>query len=108
VDLAAGRTMPWDRVWALAHQNTRFDFDAPEWKPCQSFLRGSIAPLFAAVSARVDEASGRVTFAHPRLSSLTIDPDDEADRRRFLDWVGRSVPRGVPGRCGWPGRRGGG
>jgi hypothetical protein len=97
VDLAAGRTMPWDRVWALAHQNTRFDFDAPEWKPCQSFLRGSIAPLFAAVSARVDEASGRVTFAHPRLSSLTIDPDDEADRRRFLDWVRPICPEGGPG-----------
>jgi hypothetical protein len=97
VELAAGRTMPWDRVWALAHEKSRFDFDAPEWRPCQSFLRGSIAPMFAAVSARVDEASGRVTFAHPRLSSLTIDPDDEAGRQRFLDWVRPICPEGGPG-----------
>jgi len=104
--LAAGRTMPWDRVWALAHAKTRFDFDAPAWQSFQSFLRGSIAPLFAAVSARVDETSGRIAFQHPRLGELEIDPDDPADWTRFVDWVRPLCPEGpgplalarVPGR----------
>jgi len=105
-ELTPGRTLPWDRVWALAHEKTRFDFDVPEWRPCQSFLRGSIAPLFAAVSARVDEASGRVTFRHPQLPDLEIDPDTTEGRSRFLDWVRPLCPDGpgplalarVPGR----------
>ena len=95
--LAAGGTLPHDRAWALAHERTRFDFTAPAWVSWQSFLRGSIAPLFAAVSARVDEATGRITFTHPRLAPLTIDPEDAADRGRFLDWVRPICPDGVPG-----------
>jgi uncharacterized protein YcbX len=92
--LAAGGTMPWDRVWALAHEKTRFDFEAPEWRPCQSFLRGSIAPLFAATSAHVDEASGQVTFRHPRLDDLTVDPDSAAGQAAFLAWVAPLCPEG--------------
>jgi uncharacterized protein YcbX len=97
VSLATGCTMPFDRVWALAHEKTRFDFAAPGWMPCQSFLRGSIAPLFAAMTARADEAAGKVTLSHPRLADLTIDPDNVADQARFLDWVAPICPPGVPG-----------
>lgn len=97
VDLSAGRTMPFDRVWALAHAKTRFDFESPGWTPCQSFLRGSIAPLFAAVTACVDEAAGKLTVSHPHLSDLTFDPDDPAGRARFLDWVTLICPQGAPG-----------
>jgi uncharacterized protein YcbX len=104
--LAAGRTMAWDRVWALAHEKTRFDFDAPEWTPCSSFLRCSIAPQFAAASAAFDEAAGRLTLRHPQLPELTIDPDDPGDVARLRDWVTPICPAGpgpltlakVPGR----------
>lgn len=94
--LEPGRTMPFDRTWALAHERTRFDFDAPSWVSWQSFLRGAIAPLFAAVSASVDEATGRIAFRHPRLPALEIDPEDTADRARFLDWVRPICPEGMP------------
>jgi uncharacterized protein YcbX len=97
VTLAAGQTMPFDRVWALAHEKTRFDFDAPEWAPCASFLRGSIAPLFAAVGVAVDEAAGRLSLSHPRLPDLSIDPEDTDDRERFRGWVAPICPEGVPG-----------
>lgn len=100
VALSAGRTMPFDRVWALAHEKTRFDFDAPGWAPCQSFLRGSIAPLFGAVTARVDEAAGTLTLSHPQLADISIDPDDAADSKRFLGWVAPICPQGVPGPLG--------
>jgi hypothetical protein len=100
VELLAGRTMPFDRVWALAHEKTRFDFDAPGWVPCQSFLRGSIAPLFGAVTARTDEAAGKLTLSNPQLADLTVDPDDPADRARFLGWIAPICPRDVPGPLG--------
>jgi uncharacterized protein YcbX len=93
-ELTPGRTMPFDRVWALAHETTRFDAAAPAWAPCQSFLRGSIAPLFAATSARVDEAAGTITFANPQLPELIIDPENAGDRARFLDWVRPICPEG--------------
>jgi hypothetical protein len=96
VALSAGHTMPFDRVWALAHEKTRFDFDTPDWAPCQSFLRGSIAPLFGAVTARVVGAAGKVTLSHPELEDISIDPDDAADRTRFLGWVAPICPQGVP------------
>jgi uncharacterized protein YcbX len=100
VTLDAGRTMPFDRAWALAHEKTRFDFEAPGWAPCQSFLRGSIAPLFGAVTARFDEAAGRLTLSHPQLENISIDPDDRADRARVLGWVAPICPQGVPGPLG--------
>jgi len=58
VTLEPGHTMPGDRVWALAHEKTRFDFGNPEWTPCSAFLRCAIAPQFAAVSARRISTSG--------------------------------------------------
>ena len=105
VALEAGRTMPWDRVWALAHEKTRFDFDAPEWAPCQAFLRCSIAPQFAAISAR-SLGDGRLSLTHPKLGELTLDPAVEADQARLVNWVRPVCPEGpgplrlarVPGR----------
>lgn len=94
VALAEGRTMPMDRVWALAHENTRFDFDAPEWAPCSAFLRCSIAPLFAAAAARYDEATSRLTLRHPQLPDLSIDPGDAGDQARLRDWVAPICPQG--------------
>ena len=105
VTLEPGRTMPGDRVWALAHEKTRFDFDNPEWTPCSAFLRCAIAPQFAAVSARsLDD--GRLTLTHPNLGELTLDPAREADQARLVDWVRPICPKGpgplrlarVPGR----------
>ena len=105
VALEAGRTMPWDRVWALAHEKTRFEFDTPEWAPCQSFLRGSIAPQFAAISAR-SLSDERLCLTHPKLGEVTLDPAEEVDQARLIDWVRPICPEGpgplrlarVPGR----------
>ena len=97
VALSPGRTMPYDRAWALAHAKTRFDFDAPDWVACQSFLRCAIAPRFAAVSARMDETAGHLTLTHPKLDGLTIDPEDPADQARFIAWVAPLCPETGPG-----------
>ncbi|MDH3667005.1 MAG: MOSC domain-containing protein [Paracoccaceae bacterium] len=93
VDLVAGATIPYDRAWALAHEKTRFDFDAPEWTPCSAFLRCSIAPQFAAISARASD-DGKLTLSHPKLGEITIDPDDAADQARLIAWVTPICPEG--------------
>lgn len=94
--LVAGATMPFDRVWALAHEKSRASAAEPAWLPPSAWLRAAVVPLFAAVSARLDEAGGRLTLSHPRLTEITFDPDDPADQRRFLDWAAALVPARLP------------
>lgn len=93
VELVAGATIPFDRAWALAHEKTRFDFDAPEWTACSAFLRCSIAPQFAAISASAGD-DGRLTLTHPKLGEIAIDPDNAADQVRLIAWVTPICPEG--------------
>lgn len=82
--LTAGACLPWDRQWAVAHEAAKL---SPGWNPCVNFARGAKAPALMAVTARLDEASARVTLSHPDLPDLSFRPDDPADLPRFLAWA---------------------
>jgi uncharacterized protein YcbX len=43
-----------------------------------------------AITAKLDEASGKVTLSQPELPDLTFDPDTEAEL--FVDWVRPIMP----------------
>ncbi|MEX5727484.1 uncharacterized protein Ga0609869_000837 [Rhodovulum iodosum] len=88
VTLEAGRTMPWDRTWAVAHEAAKTD--GRGWAPCANFSRGAKAPRLMAIAARLDEAAGRITLTHPDRPAVTFDPDNEA--ALFLDWVAPLMP----------------
>ncbi|WP_420557216.1 MOSC domain-containing protein [Roseovarius sp.] len=88
VTLTEGRTMPWDRRWAVAHEMSRAD--GTEWAPCANFSRGAKTGTLMAISARVDDQSGSVTLAHPDRPDLTFDPEEDQDA--FLDWVRPLMP----------------
>ncbi|MEL6597467.1 MAG: MOSC domain-containing protein [Pseudomonadota bacterium] len=88
VQLIAGKTMPWDRHWAIAHEAAKADNTA--WSSCANFSRGAKAPRLMAVSAQMDEAAGRVTLRHPDLGELTVDPDTEAEA--LIAWAAPLVP----------------
>ncbi|MGB5557838.1 MAG: MOSC N-terminal beta barrel domain-containing protein [Paracoccaceae bacterium] len=90
VPLTAGRTMPWDRTWAVTHENTKSDGTA--WAPCANFSIGSRAPLLQAIVASLDEATGTVSLTHPDRPDLRFNPDTE--QGRFLEWVGPLMPQG--------------
>jgi uncharacterized protein YcbX len=90
VTLRAGRTLPWDRHWAVAHEAARAEDG--EWAPCVNFTRGAKAPALMAVSSRLDETSGSVTFRHPELEEITLHP--ERDAARLLDWSRPLQPEG--------------
>lgn len=87
VTLEAGKCLPWDRVWAVAHDRSKWDADDPKWMRCVNFLRGSNAPQIQAIDCALDERSGTVTFRHPRADAITAMLDDPADAARFIDWL---------------------
>jgi uncharacterized protein YcbX len=73
VRLAPGETLPGDRVWALAHDRSRFDFDAPAWAPCTTFLRGAAFPRL--IAAETEGAPpGPIRFRHPDRPELEAEP----------------------------------
>lgn len=103
VELATGSTMPWDRTWAVAHEDSAATGEA--WSPCAAFSRVAKAPSLMAIEAKLDEASETVSLAHPDRPPLSFAPDEDAGA--FLDWVRPLMPEGraasarivrVPGR----------
>lgn len=86
-DLVAGATMPWDRVWAVAHDAARVARGADEWASCLNFVRGARTAEVMAVRAVLDEAAGRITLSHPRRPEITLDPDDADDAARLVEWL---------------------
>lgn len=80
--------MPWDRIWAVAHDAS--DTDGSAWAPCNHFSRGSKAPGLAAISAELDETTERVTLTHPELGTLSFHPDSEG--HKLIAWAGGLIP----------------
>lgn len=89
VTLEAGRALPWDRVWAVAHEAAQLPSG---WSPCQNFSRGAKAPGLMAITARFDETTGNIHLRHPDLPDLSIDPDK--DGAALVAWAGGLIPDG--------------
>ncbi len=94
VTLTPGRTLPFDRVWAVAHEAATFPGQPDGWQRKLNFLRGVAGPELMAVRARLED--GRLHLAHPRRPDLAIDPDDARDRERLIDWLRPLWPEGRP------------
>lgn len=84
VSLREGRCLPFDRHWAVAHEAARL---LPGWNSCMNFTRGAKTPALQAIRSRLDEASGRITLAHPAREDLTFQPDSADGQAAFLNWV---------------------
>jgi uncharacterized protein YcbX len=83
----AGKSLPWDRHWAVGHDAAKLARDAEGWISFQDFSRGAKAPGLMAISASFDEATNQMTLTHPSLAPITFNPDDPADQKQFLVWV---------------------
>ncbi len=88
VTLVEDQTLPWDRHWAVAHDQSTAD--GSEWVSCHNFTRGVKAPELAAVMARLDEETGAVTLSHPAKPDLVFDPDSDGDA--LIDWTADMLP----------------
>ena len=83
VTLTKGLAMPFDRLWAVAHDAAKTDGTA--WAPCQNFSIGSKSPALMAITATLDETSETITLRHPRQPDLTVQPDTQF--AELLAWV---------------------
>lgn len=92
--LTPGQALPFDRVWAVAHQAAKFGPDLAEWAAKMNFLRGVAGPELMAIRAESDVAARRVTLTHPRAGSLTLAPDDEP--QALIDWLAPLWPAARP------------
>lgn len=98
VTLIAGQTMPYDRLWAVAHDHSKAD--GSEWAPCANFMRTSKAPGLMAISSTLDTERNQLTLSHPDKPDFTFDPDDTGQLAGFIEWVMPLVPtdRALPDR----------
>ena len=92
VMLEAGRTMPGDRVWAVANHMTKVDRDSRAWMPPANFSRGSKCPGLMAINARLNDAAGTVTLTHHALGEITVNPDDPKQAQAMIDWAAAIMP----------------
>ena len=90
VTLQAGRTMPWDRVWAIMHEASKFDPAAPVWCSKNNFNQGAKTQAFMAIKAKFNEASGIIDLTHPDLAPLRVNPD--VDGAALITWLDQLVP----------------
>jgi uncharacterized protein YcbX len=94
VTLAAGKTFPWDRVWAVAHEAARIDPAGANWAACANFSRAAKAPALMAIRARLDEAANVVHLSHPQLGAVSGNPDLAADAAKLIAWAKPLMPEG--------------
>lgn len=82
-----GQTMPGDRVWAVAHEQSKAD--GSKWVPCANFNRVSkVAQLMAITCQTLND--GRIALSHPERPDFEFDPATET--QAFLDWVNPLMP----------------
>lgn len=93
VTLIKGQAMPFDRHWAVAHENARIDGEG--WQKCANFNRGARIAALQAITARMAPEGG-LTLAHPDLGTVAFDPDSDTGAARFFDWVAPLLPEGGP------------
>ncbi len=86
VRLSAGCALPWDRVWAVAHEAARLD-PAGGWSRCANFARGAKAPELMALESSLDEATQVLTLRHPRQGAISFRLGDAGDMARAIDWL---------------------
>ncbi|MCX7566852.1 MOSC N-terminal beta barrel domain-containing protein [Sulfitobacter sp. F26169L] len=83
VTLTEGQSLPYDRLWAIAHDAAKTD--GTEWAVCQNFSRGAKSPALMAISAKLDEATETITLRHPNQPEIKVQPD--TDPEALLNWV---------------------
>ena len=89
--LAAGKTMPNDRVWAVEHEAGKFDPKNPAWVSCANFIRGAKAPSLVALS--IVQSGENYTITHDGTGeSFTFNPNDPTQHPAFITFLATFVP----------------
>ena len=92
VRLTPGASLPYDRIWAVAHANARLE--GTGWSHCSNFTRGAKTPALMAMTATFDEMSETIVLSHPQLGDLTFRPNEEVGE--FIEWISPIMPADRP------------
>ena len=90
VALTPGQAVPWDRHWAVAHDNSTYDGNG--WAECANFMIGTRTPGLAGLWAELDEDAARITLRHARLGEMSFHPDHPEEAGQFLAWIAPLIP----------------
>ena len=90
VALKTGECLPWDRVWALAHEASKAK--TGKWARCGNFNRAAGVPALMAITAELNEATQEITLHHPDRPDLKFHPDDASEA--LVAWSAPLVPSG--------------
>ena len=88
VRIRARETLPYDRVWAVLHENSTAD--GSKWVACHNFSRGAKAPGLMAIAANFDEATNTLTMSHPTKNDLIFCPDTQGEK--LIEWTKDLIP----------------
>ena len=107
VTLTAGQAFPWDRFWAVQHDQSKHDGE-DGWISYQNFMIGTRTPGLAGLWAQLDEANRKVSLRHKKLGEFAFQPDDYLESSQFLAWIAPLIPenRAQPRRVMKAGTRG--
>jgi len=81
--------MPWDRVWAVAHEVSKAEPGA--WARCANFGRAASSAELMAITSELDEATETTTLRHPARPDLIFRPDDQPEA--LLQWLVPLLPQ---------------
>jgi uncharacterized protein YcbX len=90
VTLHPGQAMPWDRFWAVQHDQSKHDGDG--WAACMNFMIGTRTPGLAGLWAELNEETRQISLTHDKLGAMTFRPDDPMEANQFLAWVAPLIP----------------
>lgn len=97
VDLKTGAWLPFDRVWAVAHDRSKL---TTGWAKKINFLRGVTEPALMAATAKLGEDGETLTLDHPQAGHVTFRPDADADWPVVADWLAQIWPGDLPAPTG--------
>jgi len=93
VGLAAGKWMPFDRLWGVSHERSKL---GGGWEKKVNFLRAVTGPALMAVTAELDETTKTLTLTHPTAGTITTRPNSPDDASRLIGWLRQLWPGDLP------------
>ena len=87
VRLEAGRPIPHDRTWAVAHGAAAWDPHRPAWLHCRNFVTQRHVTALARTRTAWDAARRLLFLSHPDRPDLLVDPDAPEGAEALTAWI---------------------
>jgi uncharacterized protein len=97
VRLEAGRPLPHDRAWAIAHGGAAWDPERSGWLPCGNFVTQRHVTALARTRIAWDGDRQLLSLSHPDRPDLLVDPDAPEGAEALTAWIAPLAGARQPG-----------